>query len=258
MSTDTDATLRAASFPKTSPGTLSDDGDALSFCTTCAFSNACISHGLDKDQLNELHVLVEHVGPFHAGEHIFRDGDAFDAIAAVRSGSVKTYVLDRDGNEHVLGFHLPGELIGLNAIDGDHYPCNAVALDTVSLCRFSFPKISILAAKLPGLQRQLFRLLSRDIGKAALMAGDWTAEQRIAAFLVGMSRRLSERGYSPTRFQLSMARTDIANYLRLAPETVSRALRKFQEEGVLHVDRRNLEILDLTKLETLANPILRT
>lgn len=257
MSRNTDAPLRPASFPRTSLGTLSDDGDALHFCTTCAFSSACISQGLDKDQLNELHVLVEHVGPFHAGEHIFRDGDPFDSIAAVRAGSVKTYVVDRDGNEHVLGFHLPGELIGLNAIDGDHYPCNAVALDTVSLCRFSFPKISVLAAKLPGLQRQLFRLLSRDIGKAALMAGDWSADQRIAAFLVGMSRRLAERGYSPSRFQLSMARTDIANYLRLAPETVSRVLRRFQEEGMLHVERRDLQVLDLAKLEDLASPILR-
>lgn len=249
--------MRPESFPRTSPKTLSGDGDALHFCTTCAFSNACISQGLNKDQLHELHVLVEHVGPFHAGEHLFRDGDAFDSIAAVRSGSVKTYVIDRDGNEHVLGFHLPGEVIGLNAIDADQYPCNAVALDTVSLCRFSFPKISVLAAKLPDLQRQLFRLLSRDIGKAALMAGDWSADQRIAAFLVGMSRRLAECGYSNSRFQLSMSRTDVANYLRLAPETVSRVLRRFQEDGVLQVERRELEILDLTKLEDLATPILR-
>lgn len=97
--------MRPESFPRTSPSTLSGDGDAMHFCTTCAFSNACISQGLNKDQLHELHVLVEHVGPFHAGEHLFRDGDAFDSIAAVRSGSVKTYVIDRDGNEHVLGFH---------------------------------------------------------------------------------------------------------------------------------------------------------
>ena len=92
----------------------------------------------------------------------------------MRAGTVKTYVIDREGHEHVLGFHLPGEVIGLNAIDGDRYPCNAVALDTVMLCRFSFPKISVLATRVPGLQRELFRLLSRDIGRAALLAGDWT------------------------------------------------------------------------------------
>ena len=98
----------------------------------------------------------------------------------------------------MLGFHLPGEVIGLNAIDGEHYPCNAVALDTVMLCRFSFPKIAVLATQLPGLQQHLFRLLSRDIGNAALLAGDWTADQRMAAFLIGLSRRLAARGFSPT------------------------------------------------------------
>lgn len=244
-------------FPRQSPQTLADDGDSLRFCSTCAFSQACMDEGMDKGALMDLHVLVEHIGPFHAGDHLFREGEPFEAIAAVRAGTVKTYVVDRDGHEHVLGFHLPGEVIGLNAIDGETYPCNAVALDTVMLCRFSFPKIAVLATRLPGLQRQLFRLLSRDIGRAALLAGDWSADQRMAAFLVGLSRRLSARGFSATRFQLTMARTDIANYLRLAPETVSRVLRRFQEEGLLVVDRRELELLDARTLEALAAPVLR-
>ena len=239
-------------FPRQSPQTLADDGDSLRFCSTCAFSQACMDEGMDKGALMDLHVLVEHIGPFHAGDHLFREGEPFEAIAAVRAGTVKTYVVDRDGHEHVLGFHLPGEVIGLNAIDGETYPCNAVALDTVMLCRFSFPKIAVLATRLPGLQRQLFRLLSRDIGRAALLAGDWSADQRMAAFLVGLSRRLAARGFSATRFQLTMARTDIANYLRLAPETVSRVLRRFQEEGRLVVDRRELELLDTAALRKLA------
>ena len=238
------------------PG-IADDGDELHFCSTCAFSAACMEQGYDKSELRQLHVLVEHIGPFHAGEHIFREGDPFEAIAAVRAGTVKTYVIDRDGREHVLGFHLPGEVIGLNAIDGDHYPCNAIALDTVMLCRFSFPKIAVLATRLPGLQRQLFRLLSRDIGRAALLAGDWSADQRMAAFLIGLSRRLAARGFSANRFQLTMARTDIANYLRLAPETVSRVLKRFQTDGLLSVDRRELELTNPDALEALAAPILR-
>jgi len=249
--------LNDAAFPHNDSRTLADDGDALHFCSTCAFSQACLAEGMDKRSLMDLHVLVEHVGPFHAGEHIFREGDPFEAIAAVRAGTVKTYVIDRDGREHVLGFHLPGEVIGLNAIDGEHYPCNAIALDTVMLCRFSFPKIAVLATRLPGLQRQLFRLLSRDIGRAALLAGDWSADQRMAAFLIGLSRRLSARGFSPNRFQLTMARTDIANYLRLAPETVSRVLRRLQEDGLLQVDRRELQILQREQLEMLAGPVLR-
>ena len=249
--------MNGVAFPRHNPRVLADDGNELRFCSTCAFSQACLDEGMDKASLGDLHVLVEHIGPFHAGEHIFREGDPFEAIAAVRAGTVKTSVVDRDGHEHVHGFHLPGEVIGLNAIDGDRYPCDAVALDTVMLCRFSFPKISVLATRVPGLQRQLFRLLSRDIGRAALLAGDWSADQRMAAFLVGISRRLAARGFSPSRFQLTMARTDIANYLRLAPETVSRVLRRFQEEGHLVVDRRELEFLDAPAHEALAAPVLR-
>src|SRR5262245_27726407 len=141
-----------------------NDGDQLTFCSTCAFSQACLAQGMDKAALRDLHVLVEHVGPLPPGTPIFREGDAFASIAAVRSGAVKTWRVDRIGREQVLGFHLPGELVGLSAIDGERYPCNAVALDAVSLCRFSFPRIAVLAARLPGLQAQLFRLLSRDIG----------------------------------------------------------------------------------------------
>ncbi len=249
--------MSGTAFPRLDSSILADDGDTLRFCSTCAFSQACLSEGMDKRALMDLHVLVEHVGPLHAGEHVFREGDAFEAIAAVRAGTVKTYVIDRDGHEQVLGFHLPGEVIGLDAIDGDRYPCNAVALDTVMLCRFSFPRISVLAARLPGLQQHLFRLMSRDIGRASLLAGDYSADQRMAAFLIGLSRRLAARGFSPDRFQLTMARTDIANYLRLAPETVSRVLKRFQHDGLIHVDRRELELLGRKRLEDMAASMLR-
>ena len=244
-------------FPQGNSSVTADDGDSLNFCSTCAFSQACLAQGMNKGDLLQLHVLVEHVGPFHPGDHVFRKGDAFSAIAAVRAGTVKTYLVDRDGHERVLGFHLPGEVIGLDAIDDERYPCSAVALDTVALCRFSFPKMAELAARLPGLQQQLFRLLSRDIGAATRLAGDWSADQRMAAFLLGLSQRLALRGFSPRRFQLTMARTDIGNYLRLAPETVSRVLKRFQDEGLVVVDRREVELSDVARLEALAEPVLR-
>jgi CRP/FNR family transcriptional regulator len=249
--------MSGTAFPRLDNRILADDGDTLRFCSTCAFSQACLAEGMDKRALMDLHVLVEHVGPLHAGQHLFREGDPFEAIAAVRAGTVKTYAIDSDGHEHVLGFHLPGEVIGLNAIDGESYPCNAVALDTVMLCRFSFPKISVLAARLPGLQQHLFRLMSRDIGIASQLAGDWSADQRMAAFLVGLSRRLAARGFSADRFQLTMARTDIANYLRLAPETVSRVLKRFQDDGLLKIERREVELVARERLQMLAAPILR-
>jgi CRP/FNR family transcriptional regulator len=239
------------------PSPIADDGDALRFCSTCAFSDACLSQGYDKSALLELHCLVEHVGPFHADEHIFREGDPFNAIAAVRAGTVKTFVVDPDGREQVLGFFLPGEVIGLNAIHQSHYPCNAVALDTVMLCRFSFPKMATLAQKMPGLQSHLFRLLSADIGKAALLAGDYTADERMAAFLVALSQRYAARGFSARRFTLTMARTDIANYLRLAAETVSRVLRRFQSNGLIRVERRDMELVDIERLKEMARSVLR-
>ena len=94
-------------------------------------------------------MLVEHIGPFREGEYIFREDDPFNAIAAVRGGTVKTYVTDTEGREQIQGFFLPGEVIGLNAISQSRYPCNAVALDSVVLCRFSFPNIAALATRMP-------------------------------------------------------------------------------------------------------------
>lgn len=228
------------------------------FCSTCAFSDACCSEGYDDAAVTQMQaMLVDDVSHYSEGEHIFREGDPFDAIAAVRAGTVKTYILDRDGREQVLGFFLPGEVVGLNAIHPQIYPCNAVALDTVVLCRFSFQRMSGLASAMPGLQARLFRLLSEDIGKAALLSGDFSADERMAAFLIALSRRYARRGFSATRFNLPMARTDIANYLRLAPETVSRVLRRFRTDGILDIDRRELRILDLPHLEQMAEAILR-
>ena len=236
---------------------IADDGDEFHFCSTCAFSAACLDSGYDKSQLHDLHVLVEHTGPFREGEHLFREGDAFNAIAAVRAGTVKTYVTDASGREQVQGFFLPGEVIGLNAISQARYPCNAVALDSVMLCRFSFPTMAALATRMPGLQQQLFRLLSQDIGKAALLAGNYSADERMAAFLISLSRRYAARGFSANRFLLTMTRTDIANYLRLAAESVSRVFRRFQDEGLIRVDRREIELLGRVRLEELAQSVLR-
>jgi CRP/FNR family transcriptional regulator len=235
-----------------------DDGDEMRFCSTCAFSKACLAEGMDKGSLRDLHILVEHVGPLPAGAHLFREGEPFEAIAAVREGTVKTYVVDREGREQVLGFHFPGEIIGLSAIENERYPCNAIALDAVALCRFSFSRMAVLAARLPGLQKQLFRLMSRDIGNAMLLAGDHTADERLAAFLILLSRRLTAVGLSGIRVRLMMPRTDIANYLRLAPETVSRVLRRLQDEGMIHVQGRELELIDRERVESLASVILRS
>lgn len=234
-----------------------DDGDALRFCTTCAFGSVCLPHGVDKNALRDLHMLVEHTGPFHQGDAIFRAGDPFAAIYAVRSGSVLTRQVDDAGHEQVLGFHLPGEMIGLNAIHPEKYPCDAIALETVHVCRFSFPALATLALRIPQVQQQLFRLLSADIGKATQLAGDHSADERLAAFLLGLADRFAARGFSPKAFRMTMARSDVANYLRLAAETVSRVLRRFQDQGLIAVDGREVQLLDPVALRHLARNVLR-
>ena len=211
---------------------------------------------MEKSALRDLHVLVEHVGPVKAGHHVFRAGDSFDAIAAVREGTVKTWRVDREGREQVLGFHLPGEIVGLSAVENERYPCNAVALDEVQLCRFSFPRIAMLASRVPGLQKELFRLMSRDIGHAERNAGGYPADARLAAFLIDLADRLARRGFPPGRVHLAMPRTDIANYLRLAPETVSRLFRRFRDAGLIGAGGRDLELPDLPRLARVAAPAL--
>lgn len=237
---------------------VANDGDAVTFCSTCAFSNACLSAGYGKPELMELHYLVEHVGMFQPGEYVFRTGDPFRAIYAVRQGTVKTVVVNRDGNEQVLGFYLPGEVVGLNAIYPEKYPCDAVALEPAEFCRFSFPAMSDLAARMPSVQQHLFRMLSKELGAASLLAGDHTADERVAAFLLDLSQRYAERGLSGTRFTLSMSRGDIANYLRLATETVSRVLSRFRSQGLLTVEGRRVELRNDAALRALASNVFNT
>lgn len=238
------------------PSPIADDGDEFTFCSTCTFGAVCLPGGYSKTDLHDLHCLVEHIGPFQAGEHIFRTSDRFTAIYAVREGTVKTSLVDDNGREQVLGFHLPGEMVGLNAIHPARYPCDATALDSVYVCRFSFPALATLATRMPAVQQELFRLLSADIGKAALLAGDYSADERLAAFLVRLSDRYAQRGFSATAFRLSMARSDIANYLRLAAETVSRVLRRLQDQGLIRVEGRAVEILEPVQLRHLARSVL--
>ncbi len=238
------------------PNPIADDGNDRKFCSTCAFGAACVGSGVDKIRLSELHCLVEHVGPYRSGQSIVRTGDRFGAIFAVRSGTVKTRLVDLEGRELVLGFHLPGELIGLNAIHAETYPCDAVALDTVEVCRFSFPALATLATRIPQVQQELFRRLSKDLGEANLRNQEATADERLAAFVLNLSARHEARGFAPDSLHLAMSRSDIANYLGLAAETVSRVLRRFQDTGLLQVDGRDVKLCDVAALRDVAKNLL--
>lgn len=213
--------------------------------------------GYGKADLVALHCLVEHVGPFRPGECVFRDGDPFRAIFAVRAGTVMTSKVDHDGRVQVLGFYLPGEVIGLNAIYPDHFPCDAIALESTQFCRFSFPAMSALASRIPAVQQHLFRMLSKEIGTASLLAGDHSADERVAAFLIDLSERYAARGFSGTHFNLSMSRGDIANYLRLASETVSRVLSRFRSMELIEIAGRELTLLNPMKLRQIGQALLQ-
>ena len=221
-------------------------------CSNCSLAHLCLPTGLGHDDLERMDGLVNRSNPLHEGDHLYRIGDTFDAVYAVRSGTFKTYTVDAEGREHVLGFHLPGELMGLKAIYPHRHITNAMALDTATVCVLPFAELSSMAASLPSLQAQLVRLMSKDLAEAVTLAGDFTAEERLAAFLAGLSRRYAERGFSPTEFNLTMSRRDMANYLRLAPETVSRVFARFEKDRLIAVDRRAVTLLAPEKLHTLA------
>ena len=221
-------------------------------CSSCSLAKICLPMGLDQDELERMDAVVSRSAPMHEGDHLFRVGDAFKTVYAVRAGSYKSYTVDSEGREHVLGFHLPGELLGLEAIYPARHVSNAVALDTASVCVLPYDRLQELAGEIGGLRSQLFRLMSKDIADAAALAGDFTAEERIAAFLLGLSRRFQQRGFSSQEFNLTMSRRDIANYLRLAPETVSRVFARFEKDELIAVERRAIHLRDIPRLHALA------
>lgn len=229
-----------------------DLGRLREVCSTCSLRDLCLPMGLREAEMKRLEGVVEKTRPMKSGEHLFRAQNAMRSIYAVRSGTYKSYIIDSDGEEQVLGFHLPGELMGLDAIHPGRHQCNVVALDTATACVMPFEELSQLAGEISGLQRQIMRLLSKEITSLVPVAADHSAETRLAIFLLSLSRRFGERGYSPHRFRLAMPRRDIANYLRLATETVSRVLRRFQDEGYVTVERREIILNDLNELGKLA------
>lgn len=220
-------------------------------CRSCSLRDLCLPLGLDTDDMHKLESIVHTRGPIRSGEHLFREGDAFHAIYAVKSGALKTYTIDNQGREHVLGFHIAGELVGLDGIHSGRNRCNSVALQGTSVCALPFSRLEQLIHEVPSLQAQVLRIMSRELSASAQLATDHSAEERLAGFLVSLSRRYAKRGLVPTLLTLPMPRRDIASHLRLATETVSRLFARFQEDGLVDVRRREVEILDLAALELL-------
>ena len=221
-------------------------------CSQCTLGNLCLPRSLDANAVAQFEHIVNKSRPIQPGEHIFRAGDKFQSVAAVRAGCFKSYVIDKNGEEQVLGFYLPGEIIGFDAIHEKTHKANVVALDTSSVCGLSFDSVTEMARQLPDLQDELFRVMSLQISELEASAADLSAEERIARLLCSLASRFASRGYSSKEFNLSMSRRDIASHLRLATETISRVLARFQSAGIIKVNRKKVSILEADKLSELA------
>lgn len=220
-------------------------------CSCCSLKAVCLPCGLGHSDIERFDEITAAKRKVARGASAFLDGDRFQSLYAVRSGAFKTVSVSRHGDEKVTGFHLPGELLGLDAISSGTHGYNAVALEDSEVCVIPFAQLEHLARSIPALQHQLLRLVSSDISRdqgLMLLLGSMTAEQRLAAFLLSLSRRHQRLGFSPSRFVLRMTREEIGNYLGLTLETVSRLLSRFQREGLIGVQQRDIEIKDVQSL----------
>ncbi|HEY5803810.1 MAG TPA: fumarate/nitrate reduction transcriptional regulator Fnr [Lysobacter sp.] len=225
-------------------------------CAQCSLQQLCLPAGIDASELVRLDEIVRRRRALTRGERLFRIGDRLSSVFVARDGAFKTVSISEDGEEQVIGFHLAGELIGLDALGEGTHRCEAVALDSANVCDVPLDQLSAVAAQLPSLQQQLLRVighsLNRDHDHLEMLVRR-QANERIALFLHGLSERFRQIGQSSQGFRLPMSREDIARYLGLALETVSRGFTRLQEDGVIDVHGRRVEILDGAALERLAH-----
>jgi CRP/FNR family transcriptional regulator len=215
-------------------------------CANCRLSRICLPIALESVDIERLDSIIRRGRPLRAGEQVYRIGDAFTAIYAVRSGALKAYSMGRDGAEQVIGFYFPGEIFGMDGIGKNRHVSAATALEASAICEIPFEHLGDLSARIPSLQRHLFQLMSQEIAQDQQLItqlSKHSAQQRIAALLLSISARNARRKLSATAFRLPMSRTDIGNYLGLTVETVSRVFTHFQKTGLLSVDKREISIL---------------
>ena len=221
-------------------------------CGQCSLRELCFPYGLSDEVISKLDTIVEHRRPLHKGDHLYHDGDHAHAIYAVRSGSLKTIIESPNGDEQIVGFHMAGELVGLDGFRDDTHSCSCIALETSSVCDLPITSLEELCLELPAIQEQMRRIIGKEVANdhsMLLMLGKMSAEEKVASFLLSISRRMEERHWKANDFVLSMPRQDIANYLGLAVETVSRLFAHYQEEDTIEVDRRRIHIKNMNRLK---------
>lgn len=221
-------------------------------CSDCSVRELCLPVGVDREGLRQIDALVTDRVHLKKGDALYCAGDPFAALHAIRVGSCKTTVLGEEGREQVAGYHMIGDIVGMDGIATERHGGQAVALEDTEVCVLPFDRLEELARHVAPLQHNLHKVLSTEIARdqnVMLLLGSMRAEERVAVFLLNLSQRHRERGYSATEFVLRLTREDIGSYLGLKLETVSRLFSRFQQEGLLQVQGRAVKLLDVPALK---------
>ena len=210
-----------------------------------------LSEGLDSNAMERLWPLLNKRTRFRKGDQIYRVGDGFNALYLIHVGSCKTVLLARGGQDQIAGYHMPGEIIGLDGVATDIHECQAVALESMEVHVLPFDQVEALARISGHFQHNLHKLLAKEGARAQalmILLGTLSSEQRLGVFLLDLSQRYQARGYSSCEFVLRMTRAEIGSYLGLKLETVSRTFSRFQHSGFIQVQGRGVKLLDRVAL----------
>ena len=224
-------------------------------CSTCVLGQFCLPVGLNQEEIGKIDSLVTERVRLKKGDALYRQGDTLTAVYGIKFGTLKTEYTLPDGREQITGFHLPGEMLGLDGIGNNQYQSNAIALEDSEACIVKFNEFEILARQIPSLQHQFHRILSKELTqdqRHLLSLGSLRAEERLASFLLNFSDRLAARGYSPSEYHLRMSREEIGSYLGIQLETVSRLFSRFTESGLIQIKQRHIKLIDMDGLLELA------
>jgi CRP/FNR family transcriptional regulator len=226
-------------------------------CSNCNMRELCMPVGLNSDELDRIDELVATRRKIKRGSALFRNGDKFNALYAIRTGFFKTCITTDDGRDQVTGFQMAGEIIGLDGIVQEHHTCDAVALEDAEVCVMPYEKIEDISRDVKALQHHVHKIMSREIVRehgVMLLLGSMRAEERLAAFLLNLVQRLHARGFSQSELVLRMTREEIGSYLGLKLETVSRTFSKFVDDGIIEVKQRYVRIVNPDALKLIVNP----
>jgi CRP/FNR family transcriptional regulator len=216
-------------------------------CSVCSMRAVCMPAGLSASELAKLDAVICRTRAVKRGDVLYRTGDTFESIYAVRAGSFKTVVMHRDGREHVTGFQIAGDSLGLDGVGTGKQNCDAIALEDSVVCIIPFAHLETVCREIKPMQHHIYQMMSSEIVRESsqmLLLGTMTAEQRVATFLLNLSKRLKARGFSATEFHLRMTREEIGCYLGMKLETVSRMFSKFQRERLVHAKGKTIRIVD--------------